>query len=194
MAGNKDFKFDKMAFSYDGSIAGKASQRFYRLLLDQVEVHHGASVLDVGCGTGTILKCLSERVDIIGYGIDAEENMIQEAKNKCPSMRILVCDCTKTPFENGQFDVITVCMAYHHFADQEGFAKEAARIIQPGGSLYIADPHFPVIIRKPFNFILRHLKIAGYFGTPKEIEKVFSIYGFSTRTARWGRCRYRSSV
>ena len=93
-------------------------------------------------------------------------------------MNISVCDCANTPFENSQFDIITACMAYHHFADQKGFAKEAARIIKPGGCLYIADPHFPGVIRTPFNFILRHLKIAGHFGTPKEIGKAFAEYGF----------------
>ena len=179
MKGNKkDFKFDAMASSYDEGFGGKLSKRFYELLLRQISVHDGAAVLDVGCGTGTILKSLSARANIDGYGIDAEENMITEAQRKCPDMNILVADCANTPFANDQFDAIVSCMAYHHFGDQTGFAKEAARILKPGGYLYITDPRFPWIIRKPLNFAIRAHKVAGYFATPREVEATFSEYGF----------------
>ena len=147
-------------------------------MVEQVELCQSATVLDVGCGTGTILKNLSALTDINGYGIDVEENMILEAKQKCPDMDIFVSDCVKTPFEDEQFDIVTSCMAYHHFVDKKGFAKEVSRIIKPGGHLYIVDPRLPWIVRKPLNLALRLHKITGYFGTPKEIEKVFLEYGF----------------
>jgi ubiquinone/menaquinone biosynthesis C-methylase UbiE len=178
MKGTKDIKFDKIAATYDEGIEGKISKKFYKLLLKQIEPCQGATILDVGCGTGTILKNLSAYTDINGYGIDIEENMIIEAKKKCPDMTIFVSDCIKTPFEDNQFDIVTSCMAYHHFADKKGFAKEASRIIKPKGLLYITDPRFPWIVRKPLNLAARLHRIAGYFGTPKEIEKVFLEYGF----------------
>jgi len=178
MGANRDFKFDKRASSYDEGFEGKLSKKFYKLLLNQIELGQGATVLDVGCGTGTILKKLDELDEINGFGIDLEENMIIEAKQKCPKMDILVSTCTKTPFENNKFDIITSCMAYHHFDDKQGFAMEVSRIIKPGGYLYITDPRFPWVIRKPLNLALRLHKIAGYFGTPKEIERAFGEYGF----------------
>jgi ubiquinone/menaquinone biosynthesis C-methylase UbiE len=178
MKDTKDVKFDKMAANYDKGIAGKASKKFYKLLLKQIELCQGATILDVGCGTGIILKNLSDRADINGYGIDVEENMIIEAKQKCPDMDIFVSDCIKTPFADNHFDIITSCMAYHHFADKKGFAKEASRIIKPGGHLYITDPRFPWIVRKSLNLAAHLHKLTGYFGTPKEIEKVFLEYGF----------------
>jgi len=174
----KDIKFDKLASSYDNGFAGQLSQRFYRLLLSQVELFKGAAVLDVGCGTGIILKNLSERMEINGHGIDVEENMIMEAKQKCPDMNITVSDCAKTSFEDNQFDFITTCMAYHHFSDKKGFAKEAARIIKPGGYLYITDPRFPWLIRKPLNLALKVHKVTGHFGTANEIADFFQKYGF----------------
>ncbi len=175
----QDFKFDKRAVSYDDGFEGKLSKRFYNLLLNRIEVTQGTAILDVGCGTGTILKKLSERADISGYGIDVEENMIAVAKAKCPDMQISVSTCTQTPFEDGQFDIVTACMAYHHFDDKKGFAKEAARIIKDKGYLYITDPRFPLVIRKPLNTALRIHKIAGYFGTSEEIARFFSEYGFT---------------
>jgi len=54
--------------------------------------------------------------------------MIAEAKMKCPDVNIQVSTCEHTPFYNQQFDAITACLAYHHFADKKGFAREMARI------------------------------------------------------------------
>ncbi len=178
MSGNKDFKFDTRASSYDKGFEGKLSKRFYDLLLNRIELKQGAVVLDVGCGTGTVLKEMSERVHIDGYGIDVEEKMIAEAMSKCPEMSISVSSCTQTPFESCQFDIVTACMAYHHFDDKNGFAKEAARVLKTGGCLYITDPNFPFVIRKAINLACRIHKLAGYFGTSEEIASNFKEHGF----------------
>jgi ubiquinone/menaquinone biosynthesis C-methylase UbiE len=178
MKEEKDFKFDKRATSYDDGFEGKLSRRFYNLLIQNVEFIEGMNLLDVGCGTGTLLKKFSGVCKINGFGIDMEENMIAEAKKKCPKMKIKIAKSEETGFENNQFDVITACMAYHHFFDKIGFANEAARILKHGGYLYIADPNFPLIIRKPLNGILKLLKITGFFGTAEEIYINFKELGF----------------
>ena len=173
----KDFDFGKKAAKYDDSW-GRMSGRFYRLLLGQVELTPGMTVLDVGCGTGVILRKMADTCRIDGFGIDMAENMIKEAKIKCPEMNIQLSRCEKTPFEDNTFDVITTCMAYHHFSDKAGFAKEAARILKPGGCLYIADPRFPFIFRKTMNAFFKIIRIAGAFFKPEEIYRDFASYGF----------------
>lgn len=178
MKQEKDFRFGKRAESYDYGLEGKSSRRFYNLLLQNVEIIQGMKLLDVGCGTGALLKKFSEKCEINGFGIDMEENMIAEAWKKCPEMKFKVAKCEDTGFENNQFDVITACMAYHHFFSKRGFANEAARILKHGGYLYIADPNFPVIVRKPLNGILKLLKITGFFGTAEEIYNNFKEFGF----------------
>ena len=174
----RDIKFDKMASSYDKGSKSKILDWFYRPLLDQVEVKPGMALLDVGCGTGTILHRISEKVAIQGYGIDLEEKMIAEAKKKCPDMDIQVASCDKTPFDDHQFDTITACLAHHHFSDKKGFAREAARILKPGGKLHIADPRFPWLVRKTINGILKLFRVVGFFGSPQEIFDNFREYGF----------------
>ena len=178
MAEKRDFKFDKIASSYDNRRGTKILNRFYRPLVEQVNVVPGAALLDVGCGTGTILRYISDKTAIQGYGIDIEENMIAEAKKKCPDMNIQVSSCDNTPFDNQQFDAITACLAYHHFSDKKGFAKEAARILKPEGILYIADPRFPWLIRKTINGLVKLFHVVGFFGTPQEIFENFREYGF----------------
>jgi len=175
----RDIDFSKRAAVYDSGIMGKGSQRFYNLLLREVEVLPGAVVLDVGCGTGTILKRLSDKSKIKGYGTDIAVNMIAEAKKKCPQIDFKIASCDDLPFENQIFDVVIACMAYHHFSNQEGFAKEAARILKPDGVLYIADPRFPWIVRKTLNGFFRLFRTAGAFHKPQEVETRFAKYGFT---------------
>lgn len=173
----KDFDFSKKAEKYDEK-EGRLSKRFYRLVTDNVYLEENYNVLDVGCGTGTILKRLGEKTAINGYGIDVEENMVNVARNKCSDMDIQLCPCDKTPFDDQYFDTVIACMAYHHFPDKNGFAKEMNRVIKPGGRLYIADPSFPFVIRKIFNAALFLHKIVGKFFSIKEMQKDFEKYGF----------------
>ena len=173
----KDMDFGKIAHRYDDSW-GRVFRRFYRLMLAQVASWPGASILDVGCGTGSMLRIMADQHAINGFGIDMAENMIKEAQRKCPEMNIQVSRCEETPFEDHSFDVITTNLAYHHFSDRAGFAKEAARILKPGGRLYIGDARFQWIIRVIMNGSFRLLRIAGAFYSPEEIYRDLAPYGF----------------
>lgn len=174
----KDFSFNKRAAKYDDGFEGKFSQRFYNMLLEHIELKSEISVLDVGCGTGALLKKMAGRAEIKGFGIDIEKAMVDEAKQKCPDMNIQTGRCEETPFLESTFDVITSCMAYHHFADKKGFARETARIIKDGGILYISDVRFRFVLRKIINGILRLFRIHGRFCTPQEMHENFKEYGF----------------
>ena len=174
----KDFSFAKRAASYDKGLAGRASRKFYNLILHEMELPSGAVVLDVGCGTGALLNRLADEFGIIGYGIDMEENMITEAKKKCSSMSFQVSRCDYMPFDDQSFDAVIACMAYHHFDNKAGFASEAARVLKPGGLLYVADPRFPWVIRKALNGVLRAIRVVGEFFSPKEMEAYFATFGF----------------
>ena len=174
----REFKFDKRASSYDDGFEGKFSKKFYRVLLSRLNLKPFAKVLDVGCGTGYLLRKMADAQEIQGYGIDITQNMIDIAAEKCSDMTIQTSACEKTPFDEGSFDILTVCMAYHHFSDKAGFAKEAARILKIGGCLYIADPRFPFPVRKTINGVLRLFKVTGRFFTPQEVADDFCRVGF----------------
>ena len=172
----KDFKFDRRAEKYDDHFEGKLSKVFYELIYDNIDLPDSAEVLDVGCGTGTILKALAQNHTIKGHGIDVEPAMLKAAKEKCSGMDIQLCSCDSPPYSDDTFDVIVACMAYHHFPDKSAFEKEAFRILKSGGRLYIADPNFPKPIRKIINFLIRNLN--GEFFSSDEIIGRFKQTGF----------------
>lgn len=178
MSEKKDFRFDKKAEKYDDSYEGKLSEKFYTLIIENITLSEGMDILEMGCGTGTILYRLSKRCNINGYGIDVEEKMLEQARQKCPEMQILNCSCDATPFEDGSFDMIVACMAYHHFSDKDVFSKECARLLKKGGRLYIADPKLPLPIRKFLNTALDIHKINGRIYTADEVTDNFAEYDF----------------
>jgi len=175
----KDYNFAKRASAYDDGFEGKASRKFYNLLLREIKVSPGMALLDTGCGTGALLSKLSNTCDMAGYGIDVEEKMLAEARKKCPKINFQIARSDKTPFSDNQFDIVIACLSYHHFDNRAGFAKEAGRILKPGGFLYIAEPHFPWLIRKTINGVFKHAGLVGEFFTHEEIESHFSKVGFS---------------
>jgi ubiquinone/menaquinone biosynthesis C-methylase UbiE len=170
-------EFDKYAESYDSSFMGKGSGRFYTDLIKELDVKDGDSILDVGCGTGSVLAFVGKQKNIIGYGLDVSANMITVAKEKNPVFKFVTGDSGDLPFEDESMDVVMACMAYHHFPDQERFRKEALRVLKPGGALYISDPRFPGVIRGFFNTCF---KDAGFHSTKKN-SLDFEKTGFITK-------------
>ncbi|MDE7284965.1 MAG: class I SAM-dependent methyltransferase [Lachnospiraceae bacterium] len=173
----RDFKFDKRASVYDTHIEGRLSEKAYHLVTDNIKINSDDKVLDVGCGTGTVLKRLNDICNIKGFGIDIEEKMVEQAKSKLPQMDIQKCDCSNTSFENEMFDSVIACMTFHHFYDQMAFAKEMSRVLKKGGKLYIVDPKLPNLLRKIVNTILISHSIAGKFNTNQEVSSIFKPYG-----------------
>lgn len=179
MHNNKtNIKFGRRANRYDKGFEGRFLNKFYTTLLDFIELTPKSKILDVACGTGEILKRMDDRFKIDGYGIDIDNKMINVAKEKCPNMDIRISSCDALPFKEQQFNYITVCMAYHHFENKDGFAKEACRVLKQGGSLYIADLRLPKYMRFLVNELMKHLNIVGRFFTPDEIASRFEKYGF----------------
>ncbi len=173
----RDFKFDKRASVYDTHIEGLLSEKAYRLIIDNIKLNPEDKVLDVGCGTGTVLKKINNICRIKGFGIDIEEKMIEQAKLKLPQMDIQKCDCSNTSFDNEMFDSVIACMTFHHFYDQMAFAKEMSRVLKRGGKLYIVDPKLPSLLRKIVSTFLINRNIAGKFNTKQEIGSIFNPYG-----------------
>lgn len=179
MRNNKDISFDHRADKYDNGFEGRLSERFYRNLINSIIINDNYSVLDVGCGTGTILNRLSSKSKINGFGIDVSDQMLDEARKKCPEMMFQVGDSSSLPFDDDSFDIVTVCMAYHHFPNQEKFRHEAFRVLKPSGKLYICDPCFPWLIRKCMNGIFSLSKVEARFYTPAEMILDFRKNGFN---------------
>jgi SAM-dependent methyltransferase len=111
--------------------------------LAAAEVPRPLAILDVGCGTGRLLRAAEQRFPKAALeGVDAAVGMIKHAQAVLPAqsrIRFRVATAEKLPFANGQFDLVFSTMTFHHWDDQRGAISEVARVLQPGGRWLLAD-------------------------------------------------------
>lgn len=172
--------YDEKAEQYDSTYDGKFTVKFKRLLCEAVTIGDGTVVADVGCGNGRLLQNLAKKFSFIGYGVDISEKMIECAKSANPGMQFFVAKCDELPFENNSVGTMTVCAAFHHFPAPERFADEAARVLEEGGALYIADVHLCAFLRALVNPFIKFSATGDVkIYSPKQIERLFVAHGFS---------------
>ena len=172
--------YNKLANGYNDSLEARYTMRFKRMILDEIVIEpEKISLLDVACGNGFLLKMLSKKLTLKGYGIDISEKMIDSARDQYPEFLFEVSPCEETPFQDRSFYTITVCAAYHHFPDVKQFAQEAYRLLKPDGRLYIAEIYYPQLLRALLNPFVPLSKAGDVkFYAPKEIEVNFKSTGF----------------
>lgn len=174
--------YDKIAFEYDTSREGQYTTFHIRELSNTVDLSTGDVVLDVACGNGTLLNELSKKAKIQANGIDMSENMICAAKMRYPDMNFEVSPCYPLAWSDESIDVITVCCAFHHFDNPQGFVNECKRVLKKNGAVYIADPNFGTIVRFVANKFWFPFSKSGDVRvySKKELEKFFYSCGFKT--------------
>ncbi len=171
--------YDIMADDYDNTPEGRFCLAFKHKLLASLTSFRGGKVLDVACGNGTLLKMLTDKHNIDGYGTDLSDNMIANAKRNHPDMTFAVAPCDKLPFGDAYFDLVTVCCAYHHFPSVNAFAQEASRVVKRGATLYVAEIYYPLLVQMLLNPFVPLSKAGDVrFYSPAQIIKTFSKHGF----------------
>jgi SAM-dependent methyltransferase len=132
--------------SYDG-VAPLYAEVFEDITVRRDEWHwleshlpHGPiDLLDIGCGTGSLLGRLAPRLSS-GVGVDASRGMIAEAKrrNTSANLSFQVIDGPRLPFPDGSFDVVTSLLSWRYL-DWDPLMMELQRVLRPGGHLLVID-------------------------------------------------------
>lgn len=172
--------YNRIASEYDTSPEGRYTRFHIEELANTIDLRDGDVVLDVACGNGTLLGELSKRASIQANGLDISENMIHAAKTRYPHMSFKVQPCYPLEWGDESVDVITVCCAFHHFDNPQGFADECRRVLKKNGSVYIADPNFGALLRFFANTLWYCVSKSGDVRvySAKELEAIFRRSGF----------------
>jgi SAM-dependent methyltransferase len=134
---------------------------FRQRTLDLARVGPGESVLDVGCGTGTLALAARARVGpgCAVWGVDPSPQMIRRARHKARRAGLEVefreATIEALPFPDAQFDLVLSTLMLHHLPRslRAPGVREMRRVLKPGGRVFIMD--FGAGVAEPRGLIAR---------------------------------------
>lgn len=127
-----DFYDDRWAFYVEATLSET---------LNRMDLLNSDMILDVACGTGTLLQRISILYpDAKLFGIDLSTEMLNVAKIRIGSAaEIYQGRADLLPFESDSFDTVVSTNAFHFFRQPEEALREMLRVLQPCGRLIITD-------------------------------------------------------
>jgi ubiquinone/menaquinone biosynthesis C-methylase UbiE len=134
-------RFDQWSVSYEDS-------DLQRLLFDPVHdtvvgevarhVVDRSAVLDVGCGTGRLLRRL-DGVFAASVGVDPAAGMLVAARRLGTRADLVAASAERLPLPDRSFSLVTATLSARHWADLDAGVAELARVLAPGGLVVVGE-------------------------------------------------------
>ena len=171
---------DQYVFSPDQYQGPPPKFNDYEVYLQDVEpfLRSDASILDIGCGDGTFLRAVKDRVGKV-QGIEITQAQLKELRRAgIPVWDKPLQECR--PDE--PFDIVIMHALLEHIPRVVDFLEDLKRFIRPGSMVFIAVPHgldpiasfYDVPAYRDFFFREYHL----YYFTEKSLQKLLTKAGF----------------
>jgi ubiquinone/menaquinone biosynthesis C-methylase UbiE len=141
------WSYDLMLWCFDTFMFRGQLRELRQRTATLAHLQPGDTVLDVGCGTGTLALDVQPRVGNAGRvcGIDPGPQQIARARAKAARrqapIEFQIGVIERLPFPDQTFDAVLSTLMMHHLPaslKRQGLA-EIARVLKPGGHLIIAD-------------------------------------------------------
>jgi SAM-dependent methyltransferase len=120
---------------------GRWSRRLAEPFLDFCGFNGGETVMDAGCGTGSLSFALAQRAkDLRIQGIDFSPAYIAHATqhNHNPNIAFRVGDVCALPFADASFDRVLSLLVLHFVPDSNRAVAEMRRVARPGATVAAA--------------------------------------------------------
>ncbi len=137
-----------MTFGFD--------RRWRRSLVRSLGLEPGATVLDIGSGTGDVAREL-ERRGYLAVAADISWGMLISSRHQAhragaadgPGRRMMQADAAELPVATGSVDAVASAFALRNLGDLAASLAEAARVLRPGGRIGLLE------VSVPHNALLR---------------------------------------
>jgi ubiquinone/menaquinone biosynthesis C-methylase UbiE len=93
-------------------------------------------MLDMGCGAGFVIDLVRDTFAEI-HGLDATRAMLDRVDTSNGNIVLHEGVAEQLPFEDATFNLVTAYSVFHHLEDHRPVLGEAARVLRPGGVLYV---------------------------------------------------------
>jgi SAM-dependent methyltransferase len=94
--------------------------------------------LDVGCGEGRLCRMLSG-LGVETVGLDPTQALLDQARRRHSDGLYVDGVAGALPFQDAAFDLVVSCLSLIDIADFEAAIAEMARVLAPGGTLFVAN-------------------------------------------------------
>ncbi|MFF3263996.1 methyltransferase domain-containing protein [Streptomyces sp. NPDC002932] len=131
--------------------ASDAGRAYKQELLDLLDIQAGQIALDVGCGPGTDLPALAERVGDSGtvIGVDRDEAMLTRARERTdglPRVEIRNGDAHDLPIEPGTVDRAKIDRVLMHVAEPSDALAQLHLATRAGARIGLVEPDWDTLI------------------------------------------------
>ena len=155
-------------------------------------VQPGDSVLEIGCGTGSLAALIAGRGAHV-LGIDISEAMLAVARSSAPEAEFVQMTAIEIDrFEPNRFDRIVATLVFSELSEdeQDYVLRASLKLVKPGGTLVVADEIRPTIGWQRILFYLIRLPLAALTFALTQ-NTTHALKHFDGRLARAG-CRVLS--
>ena len=133
--------FDDVAASYDktNDLLSFGQARLWRTAVRKaISPKAPDRILDIAAGTGTSsMALLAEGVSVVAA--DFSNGMLDEGRKRYPKLEFVFADAMKLPFNDAEFDVVTMSFGLRNVENHNVALKEFFRVLKPGGRLVICE-------------------------------------------------------
>lgn len=156
-------RYRRLTRFYDAVLAATMREATFKsALLSQTELILHQSILDLGCGTGTLTLLLKKQnpiLKIIGLDADRQALSIAHAKAHRANIDIHFDEgfSFTLPYSNESFNHVFSSLLFHHltYENKKKTLEETYRVLKPSGVLHVADWGKPrsAVMRGLFLFV-----------------------------------------
>ena len=121
----------------------RAYERELRVMVGDLSISPGSTVLDLACGDGAYLDLLatSDRTTTV-TGVDVDENFLEVAQKKCHEgtrMSVIKADAAALPFDDESIDLVWCAQSFYSLPDPRLALREVRRVLRNGGRVAIFE-------------------------------------------------------
>jgi len=172
--------WEKLAHKYNNLWVQKYSlgptrREVKKIVLPLLEKNNELKILDIGCGTGQLIKEISDHYNKVNYlGIDVAENMIEVAKKNNKGKNVKFKTSSIESFEsNDKYDIIICTHAFPYFPNKQEMIKKMAGLCNKKGQVIIVNSSTNSLKDLIINFFLKATTSKAKYLSIDEMKKLF---------------------
>lgn len=172
--------WEKLAHKYNNLWVQKYSlgptrREVKKIVLPLLEKNKELKILDIGCGTGQLIKEISDKYKMVNYlGIDVAKNMIDIAKKNNKGKNIKFKISSIETFDTvDRYDIIICTHAFPYFPNKEDMIKKIAGLCNKKGQVIIVNSSTNSLKDLIINFFLKATTSKARYLSIDNMKKLF---------------------